>query len=224
MTYDHITTEAVVGDYFRLPFQPVVQVLSRVDLGDYVTYIVQAGNNAPEQWDLMKLEAQLEAQERDRIEAEENERIIYEAATQEISLALELSYDWQDDSWLTEPIGSNPDVIFGKQFLVVCHECNGEGCSYCGYGGLKPELQQMPMPYTFTPIPKADFRFCLEDGTTVYQVILKDKVLGWIEKIRNQKEFWLNTPSSYYWEFGDEQFSSPLEAANRILATKSSAA
>ena len=85
--FDHMTTTAQAGNYFRLPQQPIVRVLAAVDFGDYVGYIVQAGENPPEQWDVMKHSAELEEQELNRL---------------------------QGDDWLTQPIGSNPDAIFGK--------------------------------------------------------------------------------------------------------------
>lgn len=125
--FDHMTTTAQAGDYFRLPHQPIVRVLAAVDFGDYVGYIVQAGENPPEQWDVMKHSAELEEQELNRLQAEfeadeaEMSAIIYNSSEQEIMELLGLAtktperIDWlQGDDWLTQPIGSNPDAIFGK--------------------------------------------------------------------------------------------------------------
>lgn len=107
--FDYITVEARVGDYFQLPFQPSVKVLSRVDLGDYVAYTVQVGD-ATEAWDLLKPEAEIRELERNRIYADEQEMsaVIHSTATEEFEVYLAAQHDW-----LTEPIGSNPDYIFG---------------------------------------------------------------------------------------------------------------
>jgi hypothetical protein len=109
--HEEITTDAKVGDYFKLPYQPCVKVISKIDSGDYITFIVQAGNNIPEQWDMLKPEVALSEQERDRIQAEaerEMSEIIHTTATQEF-----YSQHLGIDNWLTEPIGSNPNSIFG---------------------------------------------------------------------------------------------------------------
>ena len=125
--FDHTTTEAQIGDYFRLPYQPTFRVIALVDLGDIVSYLVQSGGNTPEQWDIQKPEAELVEQERDRIQAKEIEAyeqemsaVIYDSAEEEIMELLGLvknppeRLDWiNGDEWLTEPIGADMTYIFG---------------------------------------------------------------------------------------------------------------
>lgn len=224
--FDHMTTTAQAGDYFRLPQQPIHRVLAAVDFGDYVGYIVQAGENPPEQWDVMKYSVELEEQERNRLQAEfeadeaEMSAIIYDASEQKILELLGLAtktperIDWlEGDEWLTQLIGTNPDSIFGAEKLVVCHQCQGHGCGDCGYGGLKPEQR---VTYDFTPVPTDDaFRF--QKSEYGYQVLLNNKPLGCIQKIRSE-EFWENTPESYYWviQGNNQRFSSPFVAAQSL--------
>lgn len=86
--FDHTTAEAEIGDYFKLPYQPVFRVVAKIDLGGYVSFLVQSGQNTPEQWDVMKPEAELVEQERNRIEAEQ-------------------------DDWLSKPIKADMTYIFG---------------------------------------------------------------------------------------------------------------
>ena len=125
--FDHTTTEAQIGDYFRLPYQPTFRVVALVDLGDYVSYLVQSGSNTPEQWDIMKPEAELVEQERNRVESEELEAderemsaIIYQSSEDEIMQLLGLvtttpeRLDWlEDDKWLNEPVSAGLDYILG---------------------------------------------------------------------------------------------------------------
>jgi hypothetical protein len=102
--FDHATTEAVVGDVFHLPYQPSVRIIAAVDSGDYVCYVVQSGSEKPEQWDILKPEAELREQERNRVEAEaleaeiEMSAIIHGASQEEIESAIfslmPLEYDW----------------------------------------------------------------------------------------------------------------------------------
>lgn len=115
--FECIYINARVGDYFKLPYQPSVVILSRIDLGDYVTFLVRSGKNQPEQWDIMKPEVELAEQERNRIEA-----------TEEFELYLANNYDW-----LTEPIGSNPDAIFGKFVEPSDEEIAGYSVAASGY-------------------------------------------------------------------------------------------
>ena len=107
--FNYTTTDAQVGDFFQLSFQPSAKVLSRADLGDYVAYIVKIGDRT-EAWDLLKPEAGLQEQERNRIEADEAEMsaVIHSTATEEFEVYLAGQYDW-----LTEPIGASLDAIFG---------------------------------------------------------------------------------------------------------------
>lgn len=184
--FDCYDTSAESGDYIAVPGYAILKVLSRVDSGDYINLVVQEGSNKPYQIDLLKPEVELAEQERNRLEAAEEEM-------------------------------SKPD-------WVVCHECGGAGCEYCNYGGIITELK--PLPYTFAPLPKdGDFRFQPTEGTKgACNVLLHGEIIGYIEKIRNKKEFWANTPNSYYWKSEGEQFSSPLDAANHILTVNSKAA
>jgi hypothetical protein len=122
--FDHTTTEAQIGDYFRLPYQPTFRVVAVIDLGDYVSYLVQSGSNTPEQWDIMKPETELVEQERNRVEAEaeayerEMSAIIYQSSEDEIMQLLGLvtttpeRLDWlEDDKWLNEPVSAGLDYI-----------------------------------------------------------------------------------------------------------------
>lgn len=113
--FNKITTEAQVGDFFSLPWTPTFQILSKVDIGDYIAFVVQSGNNPTEHWDVMKPEAELREQERSRIEEGEAEmgEIIYDAALEELEEALGFSLRPNKYDWLTEPIGANPGYIFG---------------------------------------------------------------------------------------------------------------
>ena len=125
--FDHTTTEAQIGDYFRLPYQPTFRVVAVIDLGDIVSYLVQSGGNTPEQWDIQKPTAEIAEQERNRVEAEEIEAyeqempaIIYQSSEAEMLEALGLvtttpeRLDWlESDKWLTEPIGTDMTYIFG---------------------------------------------------------------------------------------------------------------
>lgn len=103
--FDCYDIEAQPSDYIAVPGYPIAKVLSRVDSGDYINLVVQEGGNKPYQIDLLKPEVAVAEQERD-LEADEEEmsRIIHSAAMEELELYLD---------WLTEPIGTNPDYIFG---------------------------------------------------------------------------------------------------------------
>lgn len=107
--FDHTTAEAEIGDYFKLPYQPVFRVVAKIDLGGYVSFLVQSGQNTPEQWDVMKPEAELAEQERNRIETEERE------VQEVLSMMMPPErLDWiSQDDWLNEPIGAGLDYIFG---------------------------------------------------------------------------------------------------------------
>jgi hypothetical protein len=117
--FDHTTTEAQIGDYFRLPYQPTFRVVAVVDLGDIVSYLVQSGSNTPEQWDIMKPETELVEQERNRVEAETEEyeremsAIIYQSSKDEILEAIGLLEPLTKYDWLPEPIGADMTYIFG---------------------------------------------------------------------------------------------------------------
>lgn len=112
---EKMPTEAQAEDYIAIPEYSRLKVLSRVDSGDYINVFAQEENSQPYQFDFLKPEAELREQERNRIEAGEAEmsRIIYNAALEELEHALGFSLRPSDD-WLTEPIGSNPDAIFGS--------------------------------------------------------------------------------------------------------------
>ncbi len=113
--FDHTTTEAQIGDYFALPQQPIMRVIALIDIGDYVSYLVQAGNNKPEQWDIMKPVAELVEQERNRLDAEEIEQyeqemseIIYQSSEKEILEAIGLIEPLAQYDWATEPQANEP--------------------------------------------------------------------------------------------------------------------
>lgn len=119
--FEETTTEAAEGDYFRLPGQPIFRVIGCMDLGDYVSYWVQAGKEKPEHWDIMKPFSELEEQERNRLQAEEIEayevelsNIIHGASQEEVELALGLLQPLEQYDWLTERIGADVmTYIFG---------------------------------------------------------------------------------------------------------------
>lgn len=104
--FDHTTTEAQAGDYFQLPYTPTVRVIAKIDLGGYVSYLVQSGSNTPEQWDVMKTEVTFgEITEITSVDSQKQK----EDDAAFITAVLQQEYDW-----LTQPIGTNPDAIFGQ--------------------------------------------------------------------------------------------------------------
>jgi hypothetical protein len=133
--FDHTTTEAQIGDYFRLPYQPTFRVVALVDLGDIVSYLVQSGSNTPEQWDIQKPTAEIAEQERNRVESEELEAyeremsaIIYQSSEDEIMELLGLvtttpeRLDWlESDKWLNEPVSAGLDYILGMSGQKQAH-------------------------------------------------------------------------------------------------------
>jgi hypothetical protein len=94
-------------------------VIERVDLGDYVAYTVADKNGKRQYWELMKPEAELAEQERNRLETEVHEAemgaIIYDSAEEEIMERLGLvknppqRLDWvETDEWLDQPVTIEP--------------------------------------------------------------------------------------------------------------------
>ncbi|NEP58456.1 MAG: hypothetical protein F6K31_15810 [Symploca sp. SIO2G7] len=189
--FEEATTEAEVGDYFKLPFQPCVKVIARIDLGDYITFIVQAGNNHPEQWDMLKPEVALSEQERDRIQAEE---IAGKAVDSEAAI-----------HQLTTP---------SQEKLVACPYCS-DGCSYCGYSSLKPEPQ--PDPLGLIPQPSPDeFRYQLH-LPNIYSVYLMGECLGFIQRVRNPNCILENSEDTWLWLASEQTFTNPTDAADALL-------
>lgn len=86
IVFRSISTDAQVGDFFQLPWTATAQVLSRSEFPHVISYSVKIGGKT-ETWDVPRPESGLEAQERDRLEAEASEEemsgIIHFAAVEE---------------------------------------------------------------------------------------------------------------------------------------------
>lgn len=96
--FTEITTDAQVGDYFRIPFRPIVQVTERTESAtkDKVSYTVATVTGQVEEWEVaLKTEPQPSAPAVDPLDKPFDELVIeIEPVTHEITVQEKLSGIW----------------------------------------------------------------------------------------------------------------------------------
>jgi len=119
-----------------------------------------------------------------------------------------------------EPV--KEQISFPLTPSVVCHKCDGHGCSYCGYSGLTKE--KSPEVYEMDGVQPAKYRFVLSEytptstiATLAYWCFDGERKLGLVFRQRNSRCSWENRRETFYWACGDShQYPSALDVAEAL--------
>lgn len=241
--FNEETTEAQIGDYFRLPFRPIMQVVERSQNNSAVSYTVATVTGEVESW-----EVELEQPTQEEVLADELV-VEVEPVSHEVRVEKQLSGIWMVfeggilrgsfyQSAVTREYFANDKPYHSKSEAVraIVGHCPGglfpgekiiqpnypllTHCADCNGHGCG-NCGYTGIKAAWTGEQEYWFRYydTLEDddrgsGRRCYRVFHQGRQLGVVMQVRNPEEKWNNTPSAYYYVIGDgKKYFSVEEAA-----------